>query len=151
MQLALFDTTRDVLKQDGSVRDALRMLADKGAMSEEAKISAEGALMALDPKAVHLRDVDDLHVMISCQSTLHPPSLPSSLTLRPPPAHWCLAVAPTYLAAWLPGWLPGWLTDSLICVTMCVMSSSRPVGCSADGVTYRCGAAVKRISGVVRL
>jgi hypothetical protein len=154
MQLALFDTTRDVLKQDGSVRDALRMLADKGAMSEEAKMSAEGALMALDPKAeVHLRDVDDLHVMMSCQSTLLPPYHPhhNSPTLRPPPAHWCLAVAPTYLAAWLPGWLPGWLTDSLICVTMCVMSSSRPVGCSADGVAYRCGAAVKRISGVVRL
>ena len=84
MQLALFDTTRDVLKQDGSVRDALRMLADKGAMSEEAKMSAEGALMALDPKAVHLRDVDDLHVMMSCQSTLHPPSLPPSL---PPPPY----------------------------------------------------------------
>ena len=68
MQLALFDPGRDMLHQDPSVLDALRMLVDK-ALTEEARQYSEGALMALDPKAAaHDEvDVDTLHVMVSYQ------------------------------------------------------------------------------------
>jgi len=69
MQLALFPPGRDMLQQDASVLDALRMLVDK-ALTEEARQYAEGALMALDPEAAahhHEVDMDALHVMMSYQ------------------------------------------------------------------------------------
>ena len=66
MQLALFEPARDALKQDAEVLDSLRAVVDKG-ITEEAKKSAEGALMALDPKEGHREiDPDSLHVMMSC-------------------------------------------------------------------------------------
>ena len=66
MQLALFDPARDALKQDAEVLDSLRAVVEKG-ITEEAKKSAEGALMALDPKEGHREiDPDSLHVMMSC-------------------------------------------------------------------------------------
>ena len=68
-QLALHDPTRAALGKDGTVADALRALVDK-AMSEEAKRSAEGALMVLVPQEVPHRgvDLDSVHVMMSCTS-----------------------------------------------------------------------------------
>ena len=66
MQLAMFGPARDALKQDAEVLDSLRAVVDKG-ITEEAKKSAEGALMALDPKEGHREiDPDSLHVMMSC-------------------------------------------------------------------------------------
>ena len=67
MQLALFGPARDMLQQDATLLDTLRMLVDK-AWTEEAKQYAEGALMALDPhEHEHEIDVDALHVMMSYQ------------------------------------------------------------------------------------
>ena len=68
MQLALHAPTREALQRDLAVIDALRTLAGK-AMTEKAKRSAEGALMALDPQEVHHREVDpsSRHVMMSYQ------------------------------------------------------------------------------------
>lgn len=68
MQLVLFDPSQDMLKQEPSVLDALRMLVDK-ALTEEARQYAEGALMILDPEAAaHDEvDVDTQHVMVSYQ------------------------------------------------------------------------------------
>lgn len=66
-QLALHEPTRSALGQDAAVVDALRTLVDK-AMTEEARRSAEGALMVLVPQEVHHHGVDpnSLHVMMSC-------------------------------------------------------------------------------------
>jgi len=77
LQLALFPIGRDMLSQDASVLDALRMLVDK-ALTEEARQYAEGALMALlPPEAVvhHEIDMDALHVFMSCKFTSDLPCL----------------------------------------------------------------------------
>jgi hypothetical protein len=67
MQLALYELGRETLQNVPEVLDALRMLVDREALTEEARRNAEGALMALDPQEVaHAVTVDQLHVMMSC-------------------------------------------------------------------------------------
>ena len=66
MQLAMYGPGREMLQKTPEVLDALHMLVDK-TLAVEAKRSAEGALMALDPpEVVPPADVDQLHVMMSC-------------------------------------------------------------------------------------
>lgn len=66
-QLAQFEPARDMLRDDPVILDVLRALATE-ASREEAKQSAEGALMSLDPQEVVREiDVENLHVMMSCK------------------------------------------------------------------------------------
>ena len=70
-QLAVYPPTREALLQDPTVLDALREVADKG-WTDEAKEYAAGALMALSdhpPDAERAVDLDQRHLMMSCQST----------------------------------------------------------------------------------
>jgi hypothetical protein len=66
-QIALFPPGCDALKPNDDVLQALSTLKDK-AWSEEAKICAEGALMALIPPE-HREDIEALHIMMSCECT----------------------------------------------------------------------------------
>jgi hypothetical protein len=71
-QIALFPAGCEALKANETVMQALLTLKDK-AWSEEAKICAEGALMALIPPEHH-EDIEALHIMMSCECrSLSPP------------------------------------------------------------------------------
>ena len=67
-QIALFPAGCDALKANEGIMHALSTLKDK-AWSEEAKVCAEGALMALIPPEHHEVDPDALHIMLSCECT----------------------------------------------------------------------------------
>ena len=69
-QLAVYPLGREALLQDPTVLDALREVADKG-WTDEAREHAAGALMALSdhqPDAERAVDLDQRHVMMSCES-----------------------------------------------------------------------------------
>ena len=67
-QIALFPAGCEALKANEAVIQALSTLKDK-AWSEEAKICAEGALMALIPPEHHGEAVNAPHIMMSCECT----------------------------------------------------------------------------------
>jgi len=71
-QIALFPAGCEALTVNETVVQALLTLKDK-AWSEEAKVCAEGALMALIPPEQR-EDIEALHIMMSCECT--PLSLP---------------------------------------------------------------------------
>ena len=77
-QIALFPAGCEALTVNETVVQALLTLKDK-AWSEEAKVCAEGALMALIPPE-HLEDIEALHIMMSCECS--PVSLPCSSLVR---------------------------------------------------------------------
>ena len=64
-QVALFPPGCEALKANEAVLQALLALKDK-AWSDEAKLCAEGALMALIPPE-HREDIEALHIMMSCE------------------------------------------------------------------------------------
>ena len=66
-QIALFPAGCEALKANEAVLQALLTLKDK-AWSEEAKICAAGALMALIPPE-HIGAIEALHIMMSCECT----------------------------------------------------------------------------------
>jgi hypothetical protein len=67
-QIALFPSGSEALKAyNDIVMQALSALKDM-AWSVEAKVCAEGALMALIPPE-HLEDIEALHIMMSCECT----------------------------------------------------------------------------------
>jgi len=80
-QIALFPAGCEALTVNETVVQALLTLKDK-AWSEEAKVCAEGALMALIPPE-HLGAIEALHIMMSCEcdSCLFPDHLWSAAPL----------------------------------------------------------------------
>ena len=64
-QIVLFPAGCEVLTANEAVMPALLILKDK-AWSEEAKVCAAGALMALNPPVLHM---DGQHIMLSCECT----------------------------------------------------------------------------------
>ena len=68
-QIALFPPGCDALKANEAVMQALATLKDK-AWSDEAKVCAEGAIMALIPPEHH-EDILALHIMMSCEALPH--------------------------------------------------------------------------------
>ena len=77
-QIALFPAGCDALKANETVMHAMLALKDK-AWSEEAKICAEGALMALIPPEHHDDIIEALHIMMSCECN----SVSSTLVFGP--------------------------------------------------------------------
>ena len=70
-QISLFPAGRAALTADSAVVDVLDVLVDK-AWSEEAKDCARGALMQLTDRhheTVAEKDLDALHIMMSCEYT----------------------------------------------------------------------------------
>ena len=67
-QISLFPAGCEALRANEGIMHALLTLKDK-AWSEEAKVCAEGALMALIPPKHHEVDIDALHIMMSCECT----------------------------------------------------------------------------------
>eukprot|EP01043_Picozoa_sp_COSAG02_P044766 COSAG02_NODE_4029_length_5885_cov_88.549430_4_plen_556_part_00 len=84
LQLALYEPGRALLAQDSTARDALKALTAQdneahnsgGALSEQVKLSADGALLALLGKANHETNPDSKlamvtqgqkHIMLSCE------------------------------------------------------------------------------------
>ena len=65
-QIAVFEPDgRNALRQDPSVRDALRCVAESG-LSDEAQHHAESALLALSDAELVKTDEGQKHVMLSC-------------------------------------------------------------------------------------
>lgn len=70
-QLSLFEPGKEVLLQDDSIVEAMEAVAE-GGMSEEARESARGALMALvGPTAEPKKLEGEEHVMLSCAFSPH--------------------------------------------------------------------------------
>jgi hypothetical protein len=70
-QIAVFKPDgRDALRQDPSVRDALRCVADSG-LTEEARDHAESALLALSDTQLVMTAEGQKHVMLSCACVVH--------------------------------------------------------------------------------
>ena len=70
-QLAVYPPGREALLQDPTVLDALREVAEQG-WTDEAKEHAAGALMALSdhqPDVERALDLDQRHLMMSCETT----------------------------------------------------------------------------------
>lgn len=71
LQVALFPPGRELLQQDKTVIEALHAVAEGKAWSAEAKVSATGALMALEGRAHEPAPANEgemdalLHVMLS--------------------------------------------------------------------------------------
>ena len=70
LQLALFEPGKELLEQHAEALDALRALVDGAALTEEARLSASSALVAVDgPASGSGPDPgDEKHVMVSCAS-----------------------------------------------------------------------------------
>ena len=65
-QIAVFEPDgKDALRQDPSVRDALRCVAESG-LSDEARHHAESALLALSDTELVKIEEGQKHVMLSC-------------------------------------------------------------------------------------
>ena len=67
-QISLYPPGCEALQADGALLEAVAALADN-AWAEETKDSARRTLMILKPEEVvrhSVRDVDSLHVMMSC-------------------------------------------------------------------------------------
>jgi hypothetical protein len=72
-QIAVFEPDgREALRQDPSVRDALRCVAESG-LTEEAQQHAESALLALSDKELVKIEEGQKHVMLSCEYAVHVP------------------------------------------------------------------------------
>jgi hypothetical protein len=66
LQIAVFPQGREVLCQDPAVRDALRVVAERG-LTEDAQNYAESALLALSDTELQVTE-GQKHVMLSCES-----------------------------------------------------------------------------------
>ena len=74
-QIAVFEPDgREALRQDPSVRDALRCVAESG-VSDEARRHAESALLALSDTELVKTAEGQKHVMLSCACVAHCHSL----------------------------------------------------------------------------
>ena len=80
-QLSLYPPGCEALKENEHVLQALSALKDK-AWSEEAKICAEGALMALIPPERDHKEIEALHIMMSCECTPVSSSVLASAPVR---------------------------------------------------------------------
>jgi hypothetical protein len=90
LQVAVFEAGRAMLQRDPAAVRALRVLADGGALTEEAKLSAEGALVAIEGvKGGGGGGVAaGKHIMVSCECAA------SSIETHPALTHsWCVAGA----------------------------------------------------------
>ena len=70
LQLALFEPGKQLLEQHPEALDALRVMVDGAALTEEARLSASAALAAVEgplPGAAPAPG-DEKHVMMSCAS-----------------------------------------------------------------------------------
>ena len=65
-QIVLFPAGREALTVNETLMQALLTLKDK-AWSEEAKVCAEGAIMALIPPEHHEVGLEARHIMMSCE------------------------------------------------------------------------------------
>ena len=75
LQIALFEPGRELLRSNRSAVDGLRALADGKALTEEGKLAACSALLAIEgvprepePQVEGGADESDRHVMVSCES-----------------------------------------------------------------------------------
>ena len=72
LQLALFGEGRELLKRHTEALDALRMLSDGGALTEETSVAASSALAAVEgrlPRPGPLPEgEDEKHIMMSCRT-----------------------------------------------------------------------------------
>ena len=70
LQLALFEPGKQLLEQHPEALDALRVLVDGAALTEEARLSASAALAAVEGLATGATPApgDEKHVMVSCAS-----------------------------------------------------------------------------------
>jgi len=70
-QIAVFEPDgREALRQDPSVRDALRRVAESG-LTDEAQHHAESALLALSDTELVKTEEGQKHVMLSCACVVH--------------------------------------------------------------------------------
>ena len=70
-QIAVFQPDgREALRQDPSVRDALRCVAESG-LTDEAQHHAESALLALSDTVLVKTEEGQKHVMLSCACVVH--------------------------------------------------------------------------------
>jgi hypothetical protein len=67
LHIAVFPQGREVLCQDPAVRDALRVVAERG-LTKDAQEYAESALLVLSDKKLQVATEGQKHVMLSCES-----------------------------------------------------------------------------------
>ena len=71
LQLALVEPGKELLERHPEALDALRVLVDGAALTEEARLSASSALAAVEGVAPGSAPAgDDKHIMMSCVSCL---------------------------------------------------------------------------------
>ena len=68
MQLALFEPGKKLLERHPEALEALRALADGGALTEEARLAASGALLAAEGPAQEQAPAPggEKHIVVSC-------------------------------------------------------------------------------------
>ena len=73
LQLALFEPGKELLERHPEALDALRALADGSALTEEARLAASGALVAVERQEQARTVGGEKHIVVSCTSrTQHP-------------------------------------------------------------------------------
>ena len=75
LQLALFVPGKQLLEQHPEALDALRVLVDGAALTEEARLAASGALVAVEGPAQAPAPGGEKHIVVSCTSRTQLPQL----------------------------------------------------------------------------
>ena len=71
LQLALVEAGKELLERHPEALRALRALVDGGALTDEARLAAAGALAAMDRPGQARTASGEKHIVMSCKS-LHP-------------------------------------------------------------------------------
>ena len=76
LQLALVESGKELLERHPEALEALRALADSSALTEEARLAASGALVAVEGLAAGPVPTpgDQKHIMMSCKSSTQNPA-----------------------------------------------------------------------------